>query len=343
MSRRSKTKKKKKSGLLRIFGLLILITIIAGVVFAVQIQQNGGGLKGFLLTTLGSNKKDLEDLDTIYVLALGVSTDLDSHLTDTIMLCGYNPKTNQAMMLSIPRDTFIGKNKNRAKGNDKINALYAKGVDKTVEAVEELTGIDIDYYAIINNDLLIKMVDVIGGVQFEVPIDMDYDDPTQDLHIHLKKGMQTIDGEKAEQLLRFRHSNPDKNGKMTTYPSSYGTDDYGRMRTQREFMKANISQAIQPKNMLKYKDLVNAVMDNLDTDMNIDDILPYVPYTLDLDFNNIRTEQLPGESELCNKVWVYIHDKEETATLVEDLTNMLETGEVAPTEEEGEATNTVEN
>lgn len=338
MSRRSKTKKKKKLGLLRIFGLLILISIIAGVIFAVQIQKNGGGLKGFLLTTLGSNKKDLEDLDTIYVLALGVSTDLDSHLTDTIMLCGYNPKTNQAMMLSIPRDTFIGKNKNRAKGNDKINALYAKGVDKTVEAVEELTGIDIDYYAVINNDLLIKMVDVVGGVQFEVPIDMDYDDPTQDLHIHLKKGMQTIDGEKAEQLLRFRHNNDG-----SSYPYEYGDNDYGRMRTQREFMKATMSQAIQPSNMLKYKDLVNAVMDNLETDMNIDDILPYVPYTLDLDFDNVRTEQLPGESELCNKVWVYIHDKADTATLVEDLTNMLETAEVASTEEEGEATNTVEN
>lgn len=338
MSRRSKTKKKKKLGLLRIFGLLILISIIAGVIFAVQIQKNGGGLKGFLLTTLGSNKKDLEDLDTIYVLALGVSTDLDSHLTDTIMLCGYNPKTNQAMMLSIPRDTFIGKNKNRAKGNDKINALYAKGVDKTVEAVEELTGIDIDYYAVINNDLLVKMVDVVGGVQFEVPIDMDYDDPTQDLHIHLKKGMQTIDGEKAEQLLRFRHNNDG-----SSYPYEYGDNDYGRMRTQREFMKATMSQAIQPSNMLKYKDLVNAVMDNLETDMNIDDILPYVPYTLDLDFDNVRTEQLPGESELCNKVWVYIHDKADTATLVEDLTNMLETGEVASTEEEGEATNTVEN
>lgn len=108
-------------------------------------------------------------------------------------------------------------------------------------------------------------------------------------------------------------------------------------------MKATMSQAIQPSNMLKYKDLVNAVMDNLETDMNIDDILPYVPYTLDLDFDNVRTEQLPGESELCNKVWVYIHDKADTATLVEDLTNMLETAEVASTEEEGEATNTVEN
>ena len=80
---------------------------------------------------------------------------------------------------------------------------------------------------VIDNQALIELVDVIGGVEFEVPIDMNYDDPTQDLHIHLNKGMQTIDGEKAEQLLRFRHSNY-VNGVMTTYPSEYGNDDFGR-------------------------------------------------------------------------------------------------------------------
>ncbi|MFG6319030.1 MAG: LCP family protein [Clostridia bacterium] len=316
-----KKQKKKTSKLKIIFILFILISIVSGIMFAMQIQKNGGGLKGFLLTTLGSNRKSLEELDTIYILALGVSTDLNSNLTDTIMLCGYNPKTNQAMMLSIPRDTFIGTNKNRARGNDKINSLYAKGVDKTVEAVEELTGIDIDYYAVINNDLLIQMVDVIGGVDFEVPIDMDYDDPTQDLHIHLKKGMQRIDGEKAEQLLRFRHNNDG-----SSYPYEYGDNDYGRMRTQREFMKSTMGQVVQTKNLLKSKKILETVMDNLDTDMRIEDILPYIPYTVDLDFNNIRMEQLPGESELCNKVWVYIHSKSKTTELVEDLTNMLENG-----------------
>ena len=221
-------KVKKHSTFKTIFTLLVLIAIVSGIIFAVQVNENGGGAKGLLLTVLGSNKKNLEELDTIYGLVLGVSTDLESELTDTIILCGYNPKTNQAMMLSIPRDTFVGKNKNRAKGSDKINSLYTKGTNKTVEAVEELTGIDIDFYAVANNQLVIDVVDVIGGVNFEVPIDMDYDDPTQDLHIHLKQGMQKIDGEEAEQLLRFRHNNDG-----TSYPYEYGDNDYGRMRTQR--------------------------------------------------------------------------------------------------------------
>ena len=318
---KTKKKQKKKFGFKTIFILLVLFSIVSGVIFAMQIQKNGGGVKGLLLTTLGANRKELEELDTIYILALGVSTDLDSHLTDTIMVCGYNPKTNQAMMLSIPRDTFIGTNKNKARGSDKINSLYSKGPEKTVEAVEELTGIDIDYYAVINNDLLIQMVDVIGGVECDVPIDMDYDDPTQDLHIHLSKGVQLIDGEKAEQLLRFRHNNDG-----SSYPYEYGDNDYGRMRTQREFMKATMSEAIQTKNILKFKKILNTVIDNLETDMVIEDVLPYVPYTLDLDFSSIRMEQLPGESELCNKVWVYIHSKTKTKELVNDITNVLEYG-----------------
>lgn len=313
--------KKKKSGFKGILILLILISIISGVVFGIKIYENGGGLQGLLLTTLGASKKDLEDLDTIYVLVMGVSTDLEKDLTDTIMLCGYNPKTNQAMMLSIPRDTFTGKNKNRARASEKINSLYSKGVDESIEAVEEITGIDIDYYAVVKTDVLIDIVDLIGGVEFDVPIDMEYDDPTQDLHIDLEKGVQIIDGEKAEMLLRFRHNNDG-----TTYPAEYGDNDYGRMRTQREFLKATISQTIKFKNITKIKSLSEAIFDNLETNLKVEDVLPYMPYTVNIDLDNIVMEQLPGESELCNEIWIYIHDKEDTEQLIEEITNRLEYG-----------------
>ena len=138
-------KKKKKNGFKIFFIILVIISIVAGIKLGIGIYENGGGLEGFLVTTFGRGKK-LEDLDTIYVLLMGVSTDLDSELTDTIMLCGYNPKTDQAMMLSIPRDTFVGKYKNRAKGSDKINYLYSNGPERTLEAVKEITGIDIKYW-----------------------------------------------------------------------------------------------------------------------------------------------------------------------------------------------------
>ena len=147
-------------------------------------------------------------LDPIYVLLLGQNNDLGQSLTDTIMCLGYNPKDQEAFLVSIPRDTFIGKNLTGATPNDKINCIYNDdNPEKMLEKINELTGLDIEYYAKIDNDTLIELVDMIGGVEFDVPIDMNYDDRSQNLHIHLKKGLQLIDGEKAEQLLRFRHNN----------------------------------------------------------------------------------------------------------------------------------------
>lgn len=328
------SKKKKKNGFKIFFIVLVIISIVAGVRLGIGISQNGGGLEGFLVTIFGKGEK-LEDLDTIYVLLMGVSTDIDSELTDTIMLCGYNPKTDQAMMLSIPRDTFIGKNKNRAKGSDKINSLYAKGPEATLEAVKEITGIDVEYYAVINNEMLIQMVDVIGGVEFDVPINMKYDDPTQDLHINLKKGLQKIDGEKAEQLLRFRHNNDG-----SSYPVEYGDNDFGRMRTQRQFMKATVSQTIKLKNLPKINSISKTVFNNLETNLSLDDALAYVAYASDVDLENMPMEQLPGKSEQCNGLWLFTYNKTETKELVEQMQDRLENGTVL---EEEDNTNTTIN
>lgn len=322
---KQKTKIKRKHSLGRTILILALMVVICVVVnFGVKVYKNGGGLQGFLAATLGQDIEKLQDLDTIYVLVLGVSEDLNTKLTDTIILCGYNPKEQKASMLSIPRDTFVGKNKASKSGFDKINSLYSKGPEKTMEAVSKLTGIKVDNYVVVNNNALIKMVDVIGGVEFDVPIDMDYDDITQNLHIHLKKGKQIITGEKAEQLLRFRHSNPDKNGIMTTYPESYGSDDYGRMRTQREFISETIKQTIDIKNVKKLKQITETIFENVDTNLKLDEILPYVPWSVNFNPENINSKQLPGASNNPNGVWFFYHDKKETEKLIEEMKNEIE-------------------
>ncbi len=265
-SKKENLPKKKKHPILKfirnVFLLLILLIIIVGFLFYKKVEENGGGIKGTLCTIFGQSVEDLENLKSINILVLGVSEDITTELTDTIILCTYNPQNQSASMLSIPRDTFIGKNQNTAKGSDKINSLYAKNVQKTVNAVTNITGVDIDYYIVVKTSSLIKIVDIIGGVNFEVPIDMDYDDPTQDLHIHLSQGMQKIDGEKAEQLLRFRHNNDG-----SSYPSSYGDNDYGRMRTQREFIQETIKQTLTLKNLKNAKKIINTVFDNIETNL----------------------------------------------------------------------------
>ena len=135
------SKKKEKGSFIKFLVVLFIIFIIvSGIGFGIRVYQNGGGLQGFLSTILGQTPSTLENLDTIDVLVMGVSEDLGSKLTDTIILCSYNPKNQTASMLSIPRDTFIGKNKATARGSDKINSLYSTGVDKTLKAVSEITG-----------------------------------------------------------------------------------------------------------------------------------------------------------------------------------------------------------
>lgn len=311
-------KEQKKSGikrfLLRLFFIILILVIVIGTLFYKKTQENGGGIKGALITVLGLTVEKVEELDTINVLLLGISEDIDSKLTDTIILCSYNPQNQFASMISIPRDTFVGKNESTAKGTDKINSLYNRNPEKLLNTVSTITGIDVNYYAVVNTQALIEIVDIIGGVRFEVPIDMDYDDPTQDLHIHLKKGIQEIDGEEAEQLLRFRHNNDG-----SSYPANYGDNDFGRMKTQRNFITETIKQTITFKNVLKAKEITDTIFKNIETNLILEDLLPYIPTAIEFDVNDIVSNQLPGNSKKCNDLWFFVYDKKETKKLVNSL------------------------
>ena len=316
-------KNKKKFSIINfLLKLFLFIIVILGILIGLlyyKTQENGGGLRGALITILGLTPQEVENLETKNVLLLGVSKDLDSTLTDTIIVCSYNPKTQTAYMLSIPRDTFVGKNQNTAKGTDKINSLYSKSPEKLLEKVSDITGMDVEYYAVVDNNALIEIVDIIGGVNFNVPIDMDYDDPTQDLHIHLSQGMQKIDGKKAEQLLRFRHNNDG-----TSYPVEYGDNDYGRMRTQREFISETLKQTLVIKNIFKSKEILDTVFNNIETNMEIKELLPYIPDAVEFDINSIISNQLPGESKKLNNLWFFVYDKKETKKLVQEMKSNLE-------------------
>lgn len=322
----SKRKEKKRVSKFKVFILVFVLTIIvgSGVFTGVKVSENGGGLKGVVATVLGENTSENENIEEINILVLGISEDLKSKLTDTIMVCSYNPKTQRASILSVPRDTYIGKNTKSVKANDKINAMYSRsGIEKTITKIEEITNMNIQYYAIVNTQALINIVDIIGGVEFDVPIKMDYDDPTQDLHIHLEKGMQKITGEKAEQLLRFRHNN---NG--TTYSQEYGDNDYGRMKTQREFIKETVKQTLQLKNITKAKKIISAVFSNIETNLNEDVIKKYIPYVFEFNTDDIKMEQLPGESVKLNDVWVYDYSKSKTKSIVDEINNYLSGNEI---------------
>lgn len=317
--KKSKNEKKKKGNLFirvikNIFLILFLLIIIFGVLFYKCVEKNGGGIQGVLCTVFGQTVETLSELEPINVLLLGVSEDISAKLTDTIILCNYNPQKQTASLLSIPRDTFVGKNTATAKGTDKINSLYKKGVEKTIDAVEDITDVKIDYYIVVNTNALIKIVDIIGGVEFDVPIDMKYDDPTQDLHIDLKAGNQLINGEKSEQLLRFRHNNDG-----TSYPASYGDNDFGRMKTQRAFITETVKQTIKLENLFKSNKILMTVFRNIETNMEKEDLYKYIPAVAGFNMENIVSNQLPGVSEKCNGLWFFVHNKTQTKTVLENL------------------------
>ena len=355
INKNTKKKKKKRSKFGKIIRRILLIILIILIIFAIwftcKVIENGGGLKGFLAAAVGHNKETLKNLDRINVLVMGESGVGDGYkLADSIMVVSYNPKNQQAALLSIPRDTYVGsRDKETATQNYltsyKINAAYRNGtnIPETVQLVKNMLGIDLQYYLIVDTDAVIKLVDAMGGVTFNVPIDMEYDDETQNLHINLKAGEQLLNGEQAEQLLRFRHNND-----MTSYPASYGDNDIGRMRTQREFIEVAMKQLLRVENIFKISDLVDIAFDNINTNLSIDTIKDYVPYIVEFNPSDLKTGTLPGQSEQCNGIWIYDYSKTETAKIVktlfedeEEITDEEVAGAITE-EQEGKQVNEIE-
>lgn len=318
-------KKKKKSGILKKVLLFILILLLGFAGFiGYRTYANGGGMQGLLSTLVGNDEKTLEQLEPIQILLLGVSTDIDVKMTDTIIVATYNPKTQTASLLSIPRDTYVGKDYSKGSASEKINALYhQKGIETLKDKVNEITGLDIKYYMVIDNEALIKLVDVLGGVDFKVPIRMLYHDLTQDLTIDLQQGMQKLDGAKAEQLLRFR-----KNDDGTGYPASYGSDDIGRMKTQRNFMIATAKQTLQAKNIFKIREIIDVLYEYVETNLSISSIKAYIPYAVEFNLENLQSVVLPGVSvgptqqgSLYAPYWFITINKKEAKELINELYN----------------------
>ena len=325
MSRkRNRTKKKKHIVLKLLLLILLMMVMFIGGFVGYSTYKNGWGVKGIIQTAMGQDSKKLENLDPFTVLIMGVSEDISVKLTDTIIVASYNPKTQKATLLSIPRDTFVGANKNKATSYDKINALYQTKTkekdtspEKTLAAVNKITGLNITYYVVVSNNALVQLVDAIGGVEYDVPIDMDYDDSSQDLYIHLKKGYQKLNGEQAEWLVRFRHNN---NG--TSYPSSYGNNDLGRMRTQREFLKVVAKRMIQLKNITKIGTFIDIFKENVQTNISNWSLMKdYIPYMVDFDIENIQTETLPGTPSSFGpyNLSYFVYNEKQTKELVNKL------------------------
>lgn len=318
-NKKERKKKKKKHKLLKKVLCLVLIAflVFAGL-FVNNWRKNGFTLGGLVATILGHNPDTLANLPRINILLIGQS----QNLTDTLMICSYDPKIQDVSMLSIPRDTFVGNNKYTAGGMDKINSLYQLnygndpdyGKKQLLKAVNNITDLDIQYYIKVDTKGLRELVDSVGGIYFDVPIDMDYDDPTQDLHIHLKKGYQLLDGDKAEQVVRFRHNND-----YSSYSTEYGDNDIGRMKTQRAFITEVIKQLAKVENIAKVDDYIRIANNHIETNFNLWDLKDYAPYIIDFKTENIKSNSLPGTPVQYNGLWFFAPNYREIDKVVKEM------------------------
>ncbi|MDD4715023.1 MAG: LCP family protein [Oscillospiraceae bacterium] len=196
--------------------------------------------------------------------------------TDTVMVGAYDVQGQALNLVSIPRDTLIETDRS----NKRINAVYAsEGARGLQNEISQLLGIPIDFYIQVNLKAFEKIVDTVGGVDFDVPVDMNYEDPTQNLYIHLKAGMQHLDGEKAEQLVRCRNA--------------YLLQDIGRVSTQQQFLKALAGQTLQAGNITKVRNLAGILQEYVKTDLNLQNIVWFGEHLLSLKPQRILCQTIP--------------------------------------------------
>ena len=156
----------------------------------------------------------------------------------------------------------------------------------------------------------VALVDAVGGVDFYVPCDMDYDDPTADppLHIHYTEGMTHLDGQEAMEVVRFRHNNDG---------SGYGSEDIGRMQTQQNFLKAVAQQTLTLSNLDKIDEFVKIFQTYVDTDLTLGNLAWLGKEAISMGAENISFSTLPGE---WHSPYIYL-DPDATLEVVNQYLN----------------------
>lgn len=298
---KKRTKKKAKK-LFKIFlvSMLLVFAAVSGVYCAkLYTTPHSSIISNFAAGTLEEVRISKEKCN---ILVMG--TDKDGLRTDVMMLVQIDPVKERAVVMSIPRDTRV-----KYKGvNRKITEVHAvgyrngkKGSEASIIAVKELTGMPVHHYVKVNFTAFNDCIDELGGVDFNVPQRMLYSDPYQDLYINLQKGMQHLDGDKAQQLLRFRQ---------------YRNGDLGRIEVQQNFLHAVADQKLQLKYIGKIDDVYDIISENMETSMTPADMVQCGKELLSIGTENIQTITMPGTPQDIGGGSYVIVDTEELGAVV---------------------------
>lgn len=220
---------------------------------------------------------DADRVDGMYTF-LVVGMDDGNGNTDTIMVGMLNTVDHELNIVSIPRDTLV----NVAWTPRKVNTIYSvrKGIDGLVSGIKDIIGYSVDSYAVVDLEAFKAVVDCIGGVDYDVPIDMYYSDPAQNLSINLKKGMQHLNGEQAMGVVRFR--------------KGYANADIGRIGTQQDFLMTVAKQLLSIGNITKINEFAEIFTEYVDTNMSVANLVWYGTEYLKLSSDDIHFYTIPA-------------------------------------------------
>lgn len=293
----------------KLLSLLIVAALIAGTwLFATELQNAvressakmaAAGEKAILaiqkVEESGAELAQKITAEQITFLLTGIDDALGG--SDVIMLASLDLSAGNVRVVQIPRDTYINR---PGSSKHKINSVYAdaaaqarkKGQSETEAAhtanralgsfLEANMGIHIDHYLSLNTEGLRNIVDAVGGVTVNVPRDIDYDDESQNLHIHLKAGKQLLNGAKAEQFVRFR--------------SGYLTADYGRMDAQKIFLSAFFHKIKNDFSLSTVVSLASSCFKHVRSDLSAADLIPLIRGAMQVSEENIKLITLKGQA-----------------------------------------------
>lgn len=220
--------------------------------------------------------------------------------SDTMMLANFDPATYAINIMSIPRDTrVVIEDQYR-----KINFAYPHGgIDLTVRTVSELMDVNIKYYVFVDTNAFRKIIDLLGGVSVNIPADMDYDDPTQNLHIHLKKGIKLLNGNQAEQYVRFREPNRWTKELRKYYDGS----DLKRIEAQQNFISELARQKLSIQYLPKLNSIISVLFENIETNLTMNEVIKLSGYAGKINMDSLNFISMPGTT-YDGSPWYYLCD-----------------------------------
>jgi len=315
---RKAPKKKKKHLALKIILILIALMLVTtgGYAFYLYKQGEKAANKAFDKdnTRVKSELRDakVEPLkDNVSILFIGID---DSEKrgqgsghsrSDSLMLATLNNKDKSVKLLSIPRDSYV--NIPYVGHEDKITHAHAFGGTKaTIDTVENLLDVPVDYYYELNFDSFIQIVDALGGVDVKVPYAMHELDENDKRTVNLKPGMQSLNGREALALARTRHQD----------------NDIKRGERQQMILESIIKKASKVTSITKYDDILEAVGNNMKTNMTFGEMKSLAAY-LKNGMPKVDSLSLKGYDDMSTGIYYYKLDNNNLAEVKQTLQKHL--------------------